>query len=95
MNLDSKVMEYIAAQEAGYIIVPSDLIKEFQLKADDALGHLVIAFKAGFVVPCFKLFDQPWCQNLLDIPAVVETADGPHIVTPQDVVVGYQRTDVQ
>ena len=95
MNLDSKVIEHIAAKEAGFIIFPSDLTKEFELTGEVALQHLTIAMKAGFVELRFKLFDQPWVRNLNDIPMVVETKDGPHTVTPRDVMVGFERTTVQ
>jgi hypothetical protein len=95
MNLDSKVIEHIAAKEAGFIIMPSDLIKEFELTGEQSLQHLTIAMKAGFVELRFKLFDQPWVTNLNDIPMIVETKDGPHTVTPRDVLVGFERTTVQ
>lgn len=94
MILESKVMEHIAAQEQGFIMVPSDLNKEFGLSGQAALQHLFMALKAGFVVLRFKLFDQPWVQNLNEIPVEVHTGDGVHQVTPQDVLVGFERTAI-
>jgi len=94
MNLKSEILEYIAAQAPGYLILPTDLMEQFQIEANEVFAHIMMAFKADFVVPRFRIFNEPWRQRLSDIPNYVETEDGPRQITAGDIYMAWERTHV-
>lgn len=96
MNLESKIIEeYLAEIPPGSIVMSSDVKRHFGLDNETAFSYMTYGLKIGMLSIKFRLPDQQWCDNLEEIPLTVATPIGICNITPEDVIVGFQRTNLK